>query len=457
MSSMPVAHVATPSGTRPTEAARPSRAALEATLQPTGFGSSETTLAIARDGTIFFAPAHTAEGNAVLRSRDGGATWTPLVPRRPDGARHGRTQPFMYLDPVTERLFFHTGVMGFHPWRFDLRRHRGFHLSWSDDHGDTWNGSIVAQDSLDWGKLYGGPPVSSAPAGYPNVLYFSAPSPFSTPIPPLDTARRQIVRRSLDGGASWEKVGSLSLHAADVPGCDRREWVIFGNGVVGRDGAVHLGLRRGPRVAVATSRSEGRSWCVCDVPGSDLVAYRHWLQVLFVDPNYVLGEPLAIDADGNLYAHWPAADGRLRLSVSRDGGDTWTRPVVVSAPGVTHVSCSAATTRAPGTLAMAYYGSEDGVRFHGYVAESHNALDAEPVFASVVANDLDDPLFPKGFDGGYPGIWLGSDLVEIVQVKYHPSGDIWAAFSKDMRRGAWDVRAHGGSKLQGVAARVRHA
>jgi hypothetical protein len=41
---------------------------------PTGFGTSECALSIARDGTIFFAPGFSPQGNGVLRSRDHGVT-----------------------------------------------------------------------------------------------------------------------------------------------------------------------------------------------------------------------------------------------------------------------------------------------------------------------------------------------------------------------------------------------
>jgi len=82
---------------------------------PTGFGTSECALSIARDGTIFFAPGFSPQGNGVLRSRDHGVTWEQLLPKLPGGNGHGREQAFMYLDPQTDRLFFHTSVMRFVP------------------------------------------------------------------------------------------------------------------------------------------------------------------------------------------------------------------------------------------------------------------------------------------------------------------------------------------------------
>jgi hypothetical protein len=102
------------------------------------------------------------------------------------------------------------------------------------------------------------------------------------------------------------------------------------------------------------------------------------------------------------------------------------------------------------------------VHYNGYVTETTNAFDAEPVFASVLINDPDDPLYPWGFEVGYMGITSGADLNEIVQVKYAPNGDLWASFVKDMCESAtttrchWDVKAHANSPYQGVVARMVH-
>jgi hypothetical protein len=442
------AYVATLAGSRPsTLAGRPP----ESSIVPTGFGAAESSLGVCRNGTIFFSPAFTAAGVGVARSRDGGASWTPLVPELPGGERHGRMQPRLFVDPSTERLFFQTALLSFRPPRLHPRRHRGYHLSYSDDHGDSWQYVKIAEEAVDWGKLFAAPPVKSAPRGYPNVLYFAAPSPVSTPFAGVLVPDHQSIRRSLDGGRTWDRVGRISLRPRDVPGCHNLEWIIFGNGVSGPDGTIHLGLRRGPRLGVATSRDEGESWVVRDVPGSKLVRFRQLAQILF-DPNFVLGEILATDPQGNLYALWPNADARLRFAVSRDGGDTWSEPVVVSAPQVKRVCCASVTAKAPGTVAIAYYGTSDGKRYDGYIAESTNALDREPSFWSATANAPDDPLYPHGFDGGYPTMLLGSDLDEFIQVKYAQNGDILSSFCKRTTRPASDGR----SKLSGFVGRLTH-
>lgn len=424
-------------------------------LSRTGFGSAETSLAVARDGTLFMAPGFSAQGNGVLRSRDHGVSWQLLPLRLPSGESTNREQPFMFMDPQTQRLFVHNSVMRFRPPDF----RGGYHQFYSDDLGDTWHYQLVARELRDWSKYAAGPAVTSSLDGYPNVLYMAGPAPISTRFFPLLFPKFQSFRRSLDGGRTWQRVGRLSLLPGDVPGLSRWEWIIFGNGVVGPDGTVYWSLRRGPQLAIAISQDEGVSWQVREVPEAPLLPFFNLLQVGFVNPNYVIGETLSVDAAGNLYVLWPDPSDRLCLSVSRDGGQTFSKPVVVSAPEVKNVAFGCATIKEPGVMAIAYYGSIDGKSHHGYVAESTNALAPEPTFQGAIVNPLDQPLYPHGFKVGYDEMLFGGDLNEIVHVRYGPNGDILASFCQRMRRGTeklggWDRRAHASSKLQGVLGRL---
>jgi hypothetical protein len=136
---------------------------------------------------------------------------------------------------------------------------------------------------------------------------------------------------------------------------------------------------------------------------------------------------------------------------------------VVSAPGVTKTVLSAVTVKAPGTIAIAYFGSTDRAKFNGYLAESTNALDPAPTFWSTTVNDPSAPLFAAGFDNNYAGSLSGGDLDEFVQVKYAPSGDIWASYLKEMCAGAdasnkcsWSAAAHANSVFQGAVGRLVH-
>jgi hypothetical protein len=426
-------------------------------MTATGFGSAETCLAVTRDGTLFMAPGFGEEGNGVLRSRDHGQSWQLLPLRLPDGRSTTREQPYMYMDPRTERLFVHNSVMRFRPPDF----RGGYHQFISDDQGESFRYQRFASEVRDWSKYCAGPTVHSQTVDYPHALYFAGPSPISTRFFPVLFPRYQSFRRSLDGGRSWERVGRISLSPRDVPNASRWEWVIFGNGVVGPDGSVYWIFRRGPQLSLAISRDEGKTWHIEDVPEAPLLPFFNLLQVGFVNPNYVIGEALSIDAQGNLYLVWPDLQDRLRLCVSRDRGHTFSTPVVVSAPEVGNVSFGTATLKEPGVIAIAYYGSFDGKAHHGYIAESRDALSAEPTFTGGIVNPTDDPLYPHGFKVGYDRMVFGGDLNEIVHVRYAPNGDVLASFNKRMRQGAhkkggWNAAQHANSRLQAVLGRLVH-
>jgi hypothetical protein len=430
---------------------------LRAGMTPTGFGSSETSLAVASDGTLFMAPAFSPGGNGVLRSRDKGMSWELLPLRLPNGESTPREQPYMYLDPATDRLFVHNSVMRFRPPDF----RGGYHQFISDDFGNSFRYQLVAEELRDWSKYCAGPAVRSQTSGYPNVLYLAGPSPISTRFFPVMAPEYQSVRRSLDGGKSWQRVGRMSLRPEDVPGLSRWEWVIYGNGVVGPDGSVYWSLRRGPLVAVAISRDEGQTWEIREVPGARLLPFFNLLQIGFGTPNYLVGESLSIDSEGNLYVVWAGYDDRLRMCVSRDGARTFSEPVVISAPEVTHVAFPCAAIKEPGVMAVAYYGRTQGRGHHGYIAETKNALSQRPEFHGTTVNPPDEPLYPRGFKVGYDRMVFGGDLNEIVHVRYTPDGDVVASFCQRMRRGAhlpggWDYPAHAHSRLQAVLGRLVH-
>jgi hypothetical protein len=432
--------------------------------QEFGIGSAEPTLGVAKDGTVTYAPIFTADGGVgVYQSADYGTTWSATVPKLPNGGGRGKQQPYLFRDPETDLMLFATTTATFSgDASTGSGATKGFDLSRSADDWKTSTYENVALETSDWVKIYSGPPVTSQTQGYPDVIYMSAPSPISTL-----AGEYQAVYKSLDGGLSWTSVGGkqLSLKVADFPDCPSDGWIIYGNGGVAPNGTVYISLHRCGHLAIAVSADEGNTWKVTDVPGTTLLPFIGLIQMVN-RANALLTEPLAIDSDGTLYMVWPDEAGLLRFSVSKDGAKTWSQPVVASAPAVKYAVYGGVAVKAPGTMAIAYYGSQMGIGgpFDGYMAETTNALDGAPTFASSRLNDPATPLTRQTFDVGYGRLLSGGqELNEIVKPAYAPNGDVWATFAHDMcfglgletdMCGTWDVAKL--DNYQGAVGRLVH-
>lgn len=447
----------------------PNTKAITSCLSLTGHGANEPGLGIASDGTVYFAPALTSEGNGVLRSNDGGETWKLSIPRFEGGGGHPKLQPFFHLDRSGDRLFFSSSKLvldGLSTFKDDP----GIHLSVSGDGAGSWRHQVLAPECRDWQKIFTGPAVSSKPKGYPNVVYFSVPSPIAGnwagiyPAPDF-----QHFYKSLDGGETFQEVSQLPIAPAAIPGCDARDYAMFAQGVVGRDGTIFLSFRRCRQLAVAISRDEGKTWEYRDVPGAVLPPYdtSSLLGILGIvgGENAITGQPIAVDTEGNLYAVWTDTQNRLFYASSKDQGKSWSKPVSAMAPGVREIRMVAITAQSKGRVAFAYFGSKDSVAYHGYIAETLDGLADEPVFVTTTANDPKEPLYPEGWQSGYDLTYFdnGGDEITLIQVEYGPEGDVWASFVKDMcPRGdrsacTWDYNAHAESRFQGALGRLVHA
>jgi hypothetical protein len=122
---------------------------------------------------------------------------------------------------------------------------------------------------------------------------------------------------------------------------------------------------------------------------------------------------VGIDGQGNLYASWVAAADRLPyLAVSRDGGHSWSKPIMVGAPGVNEAALPRLVAGKRGHVAVAYYGSKNspGAPFppnctglpnscpayknetwDTYITETFTALSKHPLFWSASVNDPAHP------------------------------------------------------------------
>lgn len=406
-------------------------AAVTPCITYTGVGAAESVLRTAPNGDLFYSTAFTKAGVGILRSKDLGDTWEYRNTTKAGGARRSRVQGFMDQDPTTGRLFLHTAKLDIRA----LNIQTGFDSTFSDDGGTTWTPTSIGIRAIDMLRYGFGKPVTSTLNGYPNIIYAMAPSPTSTPIGittqlALGNPLQQVMIKSLDGGKTWAHAGAFSIRPT-ANGCPVTEWVLWSAIQVAADGTIYVAGRRCDKVGIAMSRDEGRTWTVSNVPNTRLPKF----QTIFdppSNPNYVLGDPLQIDSEGNIYLGYADANKRMRLTVSRDGGATWSEPVVISAPDVYGTYYPTITVKEPGRIGIGYLGVNGGAGANGYMAESTNALAARPTFTSQIINDPAKKLHPKGVQSGYITMFVGDDLNEWLHVRYAANGELFGAFTADM-------------------------
>ena len=368
----------------------------------TGATTESAAVGVAASGAVFYAPLfQTAAppGPATLglpvlaaRSLDQGASWESRDPTMPAGFS---IVPWMHVDPTTSRLWLATPTATF----------CGAQIAWSDDEGEQWhiNPSVgcPGQGAL---KIFEGPAPAGAaqPVGYPHVVYYCAN---------LEDGSLQSILfcyKSLDGGTTFVPVGGFPDPIPPPPACGTtlRE---ARPGIVGADGILYFPMNRCDSLGIAVSRDEGETWEILPVATTEI-------QDLYI-------ASIAVDTAGNLYIAWMGAGRLPHLTISRDRGQSWSVPIMIAAPGVQQVRRIAITARGPGHVALAYLGSTDGgAHFNGYITESRNALDPQPLFWSASVNDPAEALV-NGADAETFGDRLFFSTAAIA-----PDGTVWAGF-----------------------------
>lgn len=405
-------------------------------MHRTGFQAGEPTLGVTKDGSIFY---QALDGPpTVIRSTDGGRKWQDVSPMIGGRKRHPTTlDPFLYVDPVTDRVFTYDFMFGCSE------------ISFSDDRGESWTTTALNCGEQDHQNLFAGPPVMSPTAGYPNIVYTCSTQAGAT-IYSFST----MCLKSLDGGFSWVPTGTPPFNTQQEEendlGVSGYCHGAVGHGFVGADGTVYVpkGLCGQPWLAI--SRDEGATWKrvqVADngVPQTTIGVYEHEASV-------------AADKQGNVYYHWMGNDRLPYLAVSRDGGGTWSKPMMVGPPGLVEASLPHLTVGKVGAVAIVYYGSTNSpgepfpesndckpdpvycfqqlfflgpqdpksyedTTWNGYMTVTDDALSKRPTFYTGAINDPSDP-----FVRGTCGPIRCKAVYDFIDVVIDKNGRPWGAY-----------------------------
>ena len=365
----------------------------------------EPTIGVDSKGRIFYQARHAQLEPQVIRSTNNGNTWKIVSPMLPGGvpAQPISLDPVLYLDKDTDRVF----TNNIPP---DITCQP---VSFSDDAGETWTNTGVC-GNFDHQNIFTGPPPKGGqePIGYPNVVYYCAINLVML----SGTSTATTCSRSLDGGLTWLPAGEpayltpLGAEQGGLPWCDGA----VGHGFAGDDGTIYL----------------PRGWC-----GQPFLSISHdegltWDQVQVAD-NGANGHEAGIAADskGNLYYTWIGGDDLPYLAISRNGGKSWSAPMMIGPPGIQRSSLPAIDIGDDGKIAITYIASESPGKnktwtWNGYVTMTADALAKDPVFYTGTINSKSDPLHR----GGGCGNTRCHSLGDFFDVTIAPDGTPWVAF-----------------------------
>lgn len=395
-------------------------------------GSGEPTIAVSRNGVAIYPsiefdalpdnPINNLPKTIVYRSADNGTTWTDATPTLFGAlpAAPVSLDPYVYADPVTGRLF-----------NIDLNLAVGGFLSWSDDDGASWlsNPGCCGLPVDDHQTLFSGPAtiLPTSPLYPDRVLYFC-----------INQVVDATCTHSIDGGMTWT-YGEPVFQGIEQGTPEGRPTGVCG----GLHGHGHASEATG--TAFLPKGHCGQAWL-----GRSEDNGLTWDIVLVDDTVGFDGHEAIVSTDraGNVYYFFLDENTLPRLSVSTDDGLTWSAPMNVTAPGVTTAKFPSIVAGEDGRIAFLYVGSttpsgadvherddagdykhEDelaNATWNAYIGFSLDALDADPVFATVTPHDIADPLAR----GECPDRCYRDEggMYDFLDIEVNPvTGQVWTA------------------------------
>ena len=398
--------------------------------------AGEPTLGVTNEGNVFYTAIQSNTRVEIVRSGNEGQSWEIVSPKFPGGrnAQLLSFDPYVWVDDAegVDRIF-----------TIDLTVACAY-LSYSDDEGESWTTNPLAcgRPVNDHQTLFSGPPALSPALVYPHIVYYC-----------WNDVATSSCTKSLDGGVAFAPTGSPAFPGYDPeaqdPGVNTEDpkdqpaqcGGLHGHGHVGVDGTVYLPKGHCGQPWLAISRDEGATWTTVRVAKNGVAHHE---------------ASVATDRKGNIYYVYSAKDRLVYLVISKDGGETWTKPMMVGAPGVNETNLPSLDVGGVGRVAIAYMGTENSpgkpfpvnpgtttnpdcfvaqlpcppqpeykkTTWNGYITVTKNALAEDPLFYSTTVNDKADPL--KRHECG-PGR-CGLDILDFIDITIAPDGQVWSSW-----------------------------
>lgn len=404
-------------------------------LVATGFGGSETQLAVTPDNTVVYEPAILTPGLAgtgyadglpgpqpstqvspggLSLSGDGGKSWFFDAP---GGATWVPQDDALYVDRTTGRIFFYalspdpvpdTGSIPVQ----DQSPAGQAHLLTSTNDGRSWTETALEGFMESENPRFTTAPAPTGgqqPANASNVAYWCGNNTVKAGLP---VPSYRACYRSLDGGLTWQFASVLSSYPVPQQSACGTNGETLQDGDPNYpegapDGSLYVEDNCGSTTFLARSRDEGATWPLVTKNGTPIT--------LPAD-----GE-LRVGSQGELFLVYQSASGALVVQRSTDEGLTWTAAQQLTPPGVGTITEWAASERGAGQLAVSYLvqrGSSSS--YDGWLTWTPDINNADPVLWAVSLNPEVDPMrtsSPPPARDDFIGVDIG------------PDGVPWASFA----------------------------
>ena len=355
------------------------------------------------------------QSNPVWRSLDGGRTFRHLPSYVAPGVVDPRLRSCSTAvgggdsDVITDR----TGRVYFDDlWAGNVT------VGTSTDRGDAWTCNPAAGTMPEQDRPWLAP-APKADGNGPNIdAYLAYRDLGAGGLTPYAGEALKPVSEHLDltrdGGATWRNATTYARDAIGFTG------PLFTAG----DGTIYQVYQYESSVMLARSTDEGRTVRVLRVADRYASPANQWLG----------GD---VDAAGNVYAAWvDQGTWDVLVSVSRNRGATWSKPLRVNPPASESAAMPWVAAGKAGDVAVAWYGARgsfspnvapDSARWYPWVARSTNATSAAPTFQATTLSQT-----PVRFGKlCLEGLTCDSDrrMGDFFEIDIAPDGAVVASFA----------------------------